>query len=329
MQAFEYARPKSIPAALALIGSQWGETEILAGGTDLLSLMKNYVVTPKRLVDIKSLDLQSSGGGVRGGFRIPANTTLDQLVEDKKIKTEFRAFAQAVSEVASPQIRNMATLGGNLCQRPRCWYFRNGFGLLARDKNGKALVPGGENKYHAIFGNNGPAYFVSPSTVAPALIALRAKVRLMGPQGVRDLELADFYVIPQSETEREHALRPNEILTEIMIPETSKGLRSAAYEVRQKDAFDWPFVTAAVALKMNGNTVESASIVLGHVAPIPWQAKEASAWLGGKTLNEDTAAKAGEAAVRGAKPLSQNAFKLQLARVAVKRALLDAIRKGV
>jgi xanthine dehydrogenase YagS FAD-binding subunit len=329
MQAFEYARPKSLPAALALIGPQWGDSEILAGGTDLLGLMKNYVVTPKRLVDIKSLDLGVVGGNSRGGFTIRATTTLDQVLQDKTIHTEFRALGQALSDLASPQIRNMATLGGNLCQRPRCWYYRNGFGLLALDKAGKSLVPGGENKYHAILGNDGPAYFVSPSTVAPALIALGAKVSLTGPQGVRELALSDFFVIPQNETEREHALRPNEILTAITIPDVSKGMRSAAYEVRQKDALDWPLATAAVALKMKGNTVENASIVLGHVAPIPWQAKEASAWLVGKTLNEDSAAKAGEAAVRGAKPLSQNAYKVQLARVAVKRALVEAMRKGV
>lgn len=328
MQAFEYARPKTVQAALALVGSQWGDTEILAGGTDLLGLMKNYVLTPKRLVDIKSLDLSQAGGNARGGFTIRATTTIDQILQEKMVHTEFRALAQALSDVASPQIRNMATLGGNLCQRPRCWYYRNGFGLLARDKNGKSLVPAGENKYHAILGNGGPAYFVSPSTVAPALIALGAKISLAGPQGTRELALSDFFVIPQNDTDREHALLPNEILTAITIPDSSKGMRSAAYEVRQKDAFDWPLATAAVALRMKGNTIESANIVLGHVAPIPWQAKEASAWLAGKTLNEDSAAKAGEVAVRGAKPLSQNAYKVQLARVAVKRALLAA-RKGV
>jgi xanthine dehydrogenase YagS FAD-binding subunit len=329
MQAFEYARPRNLSAALALTGSQWGETEILAGGTDLLGLMKNYVATPKRLVDIKGLGLNDAGPDARGGFTIRATAILDQLAQDKTIRKEYRALAQALSEVASPQIRNMATLGGNLCQRPRCWYYRNGFGLLARDKNGKSLVPGGENKYHAILGNSGPAYFVSPSTLAPALIALGAKIKLASAQGVRELALSDFYVSPQNETEREHALHPNEILTEVTIPETAKGLRSAAYEVRQKEAFDWPLATAAVALKMQGNRVESARIVLGHVAPIPWQAKEASEWLVGKTLNEDTAAKAGEAAVRGAKPLSQNGYKVQLARVAVKRALLEALRREV
>ncbi|HXN22175.1 MAG TPA: FAD binding domain-containing protein [Candidatus Dormibacteraeota bacterium] len=329
MQAFEYARPKSLAAALGLLGSAWGETEILAGGTDLLSLMKNYVVTPKRVVDIKGLELGSAGQDARGGFTIRATTTFDQLLQDKTIHDQFNALAQAAAGVSSPQIRNMGTAGGDLCQRPRCWYYRNGFGLLALDKAGKSLVPGGENKYHAILGNEGPAYFVNPSSLAPALIALGAKVRMTGPQGTREVALSDFFVIPKSETEREHAIRPDEILTEIVIPDTSKGLRSATYEVRQKEALDWPLATASVALKMKGSNVESATIVLGHIAPIPWQAKEASAWLAGKTLSEDSAAKAGEAAVRGAKPLSQNAYKVQLARVAVKRALVAAMRKGV
>jgi xanthine dehydrogenase YagS FAD-binding subunit len=329
MQAFEYAHPKTIPAALALLGAEWGETEILAGGTDLLSLMKNYVVTPKRVVDIKGLELGSLGQDARGGFTIRATTTLDQLLQEKTVHAQFTALAQAAAGVTSLQIRNMGTVGGDLCQRPRCWYYRNGFGLLARDKSGKSLVPDGENKYHAILGNEGPAYFVNPSSLAPALIALGAKARLTGPQGVREVALSDFFVTPKTEKEREVSVRPNEILTEIAIPEAAKGWRSATYEVRQKEALDWPLATASVALKMKGNVVETASIVLGHVAPIPWQAKEASAWLAGKTLNEDAATQAGEAAVRGAKPLSQNAYKVQLARVAVKRALIDAARKGV
>jgi xanthine dehydrogenase YagS FAD-binding subunit len=329
MNAFEYARPKTMQEAVALLGTSWGETEVLAGGTDLLSLMKNYVVSPKRVVDIKALPaLTSVGWDSRGGFTIRAAATLDRLLEEKTLRDQFPALAQAAASVTSPQIRNMGTVGGDLCQRPRCWYFRNGFGLLARDENGRSLVPGGDNRYHAILGNDGPAYFVNPSSLAPALIALGAKVRLAAPRGERDVALADFFVIPKSDTEREYALRPFEILTEIVIPDSAKGLHSATYEVRQKEALDWPLATASVALKMEGGKVSSARIVLGHVAPVPWPATEAEKWLAGKPVTEENAAKAGEAAVQGAKPLSMNKYKVQLARVAVKRALLAAAKGG-
>jgi xanthine dehydrogenase YagS FAD-binding subunit len=216
----------------------------------------------------------------------------------------------------------MGTVGGDLCQRPRCWYYRQGFGLLAKDKDGKALVPGGENKYHAILGNGGPAYFVSASSLGPALIALGAKVKLVSAKGSREVAAEKFFVTPKMDNSREIALLPNELLTEIVVP--AGGSRNATYEVRQKEALDWPLVSASVALKMKGSTVASAKVVLGHVAPIPWDAAGAGKMLAGKTITPQVAEDAGKAAVEGAAPLSQNAYKVQLARVAVKRALLAA-----
>jgi xanthine dehydrogenase YagS FAD-binding subunit len=200
--------------------------------------------------------------------------------------------------------------------------------LLARDAKGNSLVPGGENKYHAIFGNDGPAYFVSPSSLAPALIALGAQLHLEGPGGARDVNAADFFVIPKSNADRENVLKPNEVVTGIIIPAASSGMKNHTYEVRQRTLLDWPLATASVALKMNGGTVSSAKIVLGHVAPTPWQADEAAKWLVGKKVTEETAAAAGDAAVKGARPLSQNGYKVQLARVSVKRALMAAAKEG-
>jgi xanthine dehydrogenase YagS FAD-binding subunit len=232
-------------------------------------------------------------------------------------------LATAAADAASPQIRNLATLGGNLCQRPRCWYFRTGNGLLAQTKDGKSLVLQGDNRYHAILGNNGPAYFVSPSTVAPVLIAYNARVHIMGLQGTREVPLEKFFVIPSSEQEREHDLKPTEFITEILVP-PAHDIRAAAYEVRQKEAFDWPYATAAVALAMNGNKVESARVVLGHVAPVPWLSQEAAAALAGKTITAEVADQAAQAAVSKAKSLGHNSQKIHLARVAVKRAILKA-----
>ena len=220
-------------------------------------------------------------------------------------------------------------MAGNLCQRPRCWYFRNGFGLLAKDpQSGKSLVVEGDNRYHAILGNDGPAYFVSPSSIAPALIAAGAKIRVFGPSGARELPLEKFYVIPKSENEREHDLRSNEIVIEIVVPPPS-GERFGHYEVRQKAEFDWPLATASVALKMSGNKVQAARIVMGHVAPIPWVCdKYVEATLLGQPLTETTANAAGVvAAEKPGKSLGKNAYKIRLAHVAVKRALLQAVKE--
>lgn len=323
MRPFEYVSPANTKQAASLLSATWGETEILAGGTDLLALMKEDVVTPRRLINIKEItDLRGVSANAQG-LRIGALATLAELAEDADLRKSHPALADALHEAASPQIRNMATLGGNLCQRPRCWYFRNGLGLLPKDESGKDLVTGGENRYHAILGNDGPAKFVSPSTIVPVLIAYGAKIRLEGPKGKREIALDKFYVIPKSEGEREHDLRPNEVLTEILVP-PADGWKVAHYEIRQKAAFDWPLAVAAVALKADGSSVQAARVVLGYVAPVPWIAPEAEAALKGQTVNDDTAQKAASAAVGQAKPLSQNGYKVQLARVAVKRAILRA-----
>jgi xanthine dehydrogenase YagS FAD-binding subunit len=219
----------------------------------------------------------------------------------------------------------MGTVGGDLCQRPRCWYFRAGNGLLAM-KDGKSLIPTGDNRYHAIFGS-GPAYFVSASSLGPALVALGAKVKLTSATGSREVDLDKFFVSPTSENTREIALAPNEILTEILIP--TSGTKNATYEVREKDALDWPLVAAAVALKMKGSTIDSGQIVLGHVASTPWVAADAAKMLAGKSITPETAEQIGQAAVAGAKPLSENGYKVHLAKVAVKRALLEAAGKAV
>lgn len=321
MQDFEYASPTTLQEAAGLLGSRWGEVDVLAGGTDLISMMKEHLATPKRLVNIK--DIKELGGIQNGkaGLRIGSTVTLDELSENAEVRKTFPSLTAAALGVTSPQMRNMGTVGGDLCQRPRCWYFRQGFGLLAQ-KDGKSLVPNGENRYHAILGNGGPAYFVSPSSLGPALVALGAKVKLVSSSGSRDVPVEKFFVTPQSDSAREIALLPNEILTEIIVPHDVT--KNATYEVRQKEALDWPLATASVALKMKGSTVSSARVVLGHVAPTPWRATAADQVLAGKAITADTADQAAKAAVADAKPLSQNGYKVQLARVAVKRALMQA-----
>ena len=326
MRAFEYASATTKEQAVGLLGASWEDAAVLAGGTDLISLMKDDVVRPKRLVNIKEVK-ELHGIRTRSDkmLAIGALTTVQELVDDAQARG-YRALAQAAEGITSPQIRSMGTVGGDLCQRPRCWYYRAGYGLFAKD-GGESLVPAGDNRYHAILGNGGPAYFVSPSSLAPALIAYDAKIVVFGPKGARDVAAEQFFVTPQSEGEREHDLKPNEIVTLILLP-SAVGVKAATYEVRQKEALDWPLATASVALKMSGDKVSAARVVLGHVAPTPWRSPEAEAALVGKPVSEETAQAAGEAAVSKAKALSGNGYKIQLARVAVKRAILDAARGG-
>jgi len=326
MRAFEYASPTTKEQAAALLGSTWTDAEVLAGGTDLLSLMKDDIIHPKRLVNIKEIAELKGIAAARPGLKIGATTTIQELVDHAAIGRDYAALKQAAEGITSPQIRSMGTVGGDLCQRPRCWYYRAGFGLLARaavGEDGGSLVVKGDNRYHAILGNSGPAYFVNPSSLAPALIAYGATIRVFGPKGSRDVPAEKFFVTPQNEDQREYDLKPGELITAIMLPPAG-GSRSATYEVRQKEALDWPLAAASVVLKMAAGKVTSARVVLGHVAPVPWRAAEAEQLLTGKAIDEKTAKAAGEAAVSSARSLGRNAYKIQLARVAVKRALLAA-----
>ena len=289
MHPFEYANPSTTQEAVGLLGSRWGEVDVLAGGTDLISLMKEHLATPKRLVNIKNIKELGGIQDSKAGLRIGATVTLDELLESADVRKSFPSLTQAAQGVSSPQIRNMGTVGGDLCQRPRCWYYRGGFGLFG-NKDGSSLITNGEKKYHAILGNSGPAYFVSASSLGPALIALGAKIKLVSAKGTRELAADKFFVTPKDESSREIAMQPGELLTEITIPHS--GAKNATYEVRQKEALDWPLAAASVSLRIRSSVA--------------------------------VAEEAAKAALSGATPLSQNAYKVQLARVAVKRALLQA-----
>ena len=322
MRPFRYHRPASSADALTALGAP--DSVAFGGGTDLLVTMKEGLAEPAHLVDVRHLrGARDITVRADGSARIGGGVRIADLAAHGVIRERFAALAEAAGLVGTPALRNMSTIAGNLCQRPRCWYYRQGFGLLAM-KDGKSLVPDGANLYHAIFGG-GPAYFVSASSLGPALVALGAKIKLVSAKGPREVPAASFFVAPQDETSREIALHPDEILTEIMIP--AGAVRSATYEVRQREVLDWPLVTASVVLHMRGNVVASAKVVMGYVACKPWDSAEAAKALAGKAITAETAEGAGKAAVSSAQPLSQNAYKVTLARVAVKRALLEAAKQ--
>lgn len=325
MHSFEYASPATLKEAFGLLGNSWSDAAVLAGGTDLITLMKEHLAEPKRVVNIKGI--KELGGITKsgGGLRIGATATVDDLLSSALVRAGYPSLLAAARGIASPQLRHMGTVAGDLCQRPRCWYYRNGFGLLAL-KDGKSLVDGGQNEFHAIF-PKGVAKFVSASSFGPALITLGAKVKIASSTGEREVAVAEFFKAPASETDREIDLHPNEIITAILVP-AAKGAKNATYEVRNREGLDWPLATASVSLTMKGASVGSASIVLGHVGPTPVVAAAAAGTLTGKTITEATAEAAGKAAVAGATPLSDNGYKVHLAAVAVKRALLAAAGKA-
>ena len=325
MKEFEYAAPRTEEQVLDLLSPVSGQTEILAGGTDLIGLMKKMIHTPERVVNIKEVSSLKSITSDSTGLTLGAAVTLDELLDSPALDA-FASLKQAIRGISSQQLQCQGTLGGELCQRPRCWYFRNGYGLLAQ--SGK-LVEQGENQFHAIFGNSGPAKFVCASRLAPALIALNAQVRVVAPAlngkpGMREMfvPLADLYRIPRADKQRELNLESNQLLAHIHIP--AAGLSNATYEVRQGAGPDYPLAAAAAALKLQDGVVVEARIVLGQVAPTPWVSREAAQALMGRRVDELVADDAGAAAVSQATPLSQNHYKVQLARTAVKRAVLLA-----
>ena len=317
MKTFEYASPKSLKDAIGLLSDHWGETEVLAGGTDLLTSIKQEVTAPGRVVSLKEVDGLSGIDAKGGNLTIGATTKLKDLIANADVQKHFPGLVTAAKNIGSAQIINAGTVAGDLLQRPRCWYFRNGFGLFGLE-NGKELIPDGDNRYHAIFGNSGRAKFVNPSSLAPLLIALGGSIDVQGPQRNRSVKAADFFSTPKSEAEREYALGANEIVTGISIP--LSGKKNGVYEVRHRRGLDWPMVAAAVAFEERGGRVRNASVVLGHVAPTPWVADRAAAAMNGQSRQAGVQA-AGNAAAQGATPLSKNAYKVTQVKVAVRRAI--------
>jgi len=321
VKPFAYVNAANEKEAIAALSPERGRFLPLAGGMDLLALMKDYVATPERLVNVKNLDNKIAKTS-DGGLRIGAAVTIDDLANHADARRLYPALVQAAEEVGTPQIRHAGTVGGNLNQRPRCWYFRNEEFDCLKKGGSRCFAKDGENQYHAIFGD-GPCHIIHPSSLAVPAVALGAKFRIAGPAGEREVAAADYFVMPDKNMFGETVLQPNELLTHVTLPAPGSA-KTATYEVRYKQSHDWPLASATVALDLSGTTVRGARIVLGAVAPIPWRSQAAEAALTGKTITEQTAMAAADAAVQGAKPMTDNAYKVQIARTAVKRAIVKA-----
>ena len=324
MKAFTNSNPKSVAQALTFIrdARAAGHTVAIAGGgSDMLGMMKERLVTPDTLVRLKGISGLDRVQAQNGGVRIGGQMTLDALMREESIRAKYRVLAEAAQDVATPQIRNVATLAGNVCQRPWCWYFRNGFKCFKAGGN-TCYSANGENEFHAIFGG-GPSYIVHPSDTAAALVALDATFAIAGASGPRTVKASEFFTLPTANAARENVLADGEILESVWLPPATATVKSTYHKIMDREAWTHAVVSAAVVLDMNGDVCRSARIVLGGVAPIPWRLPEVEQMFAGQRITPELAAKAGEAAVNGARPLAKNGYKVPLTRNLVARTIQD------
>jgi xanthine dehydrogenase YagS FAD-binding subunit len=306
---FTYVRPTSLTDAVRQLN--FPGASIDAGGSDLLGCLRDRVFEATRLVSISGLDaLRGIAPAAGGGLRIGALTTLSEVASSKLVGEQCAVLAQAAGAAASPQLRNQGTLGGNLCQRPRCWYFRGDF-HCARKGGDTCYAMGGENQYHCIFGG-GACLIVHPSDTAPALVALDARVQIMGPGGSRTIPIASFFVLPEKDVSRENVLERGEIVTDILIPPQPPNQRSLYRKVRGRGSWDFALASLALAISTKAGVVERSRLVLGGAAPIPWRVEAAEKAIVGRKLEPKVIAAAAEAALKGAQPLEQNGYKVPL-----------------
>jgi xanthine dehydrogenase YagS FAD-binding subunit len=326
LNSFQLHNPTTLKQAIAFLNAQDVNNEkvrILAGGQDLLTEMKEHIVSPETLVNLKHIPGLDKLTADAKGLSIGALVTVGAVAAHPGIRKNFRALEQAAAVVASPQIRNMGTMGGNLCQRPRCWYYRNEH-IICKKKGGEhCYAVTGENKYNAILGG-GPSWIVHPSDTAVALVALNARVTISGPKGDREVPIEQFFILPNVDARHENILKPNEILTRITIPTSPLAARSVYLKFRERTSMDWAMSACAVALQVANGKVTDARIVLGGVAPIPWRVPKAEALLKGKAVTDETLNAVAEAALEGALGLTNNAYKIPLTKTLVRRAIRQA-----
>jgi len=318
---FGYTRPATLNEASGLLGKEHGRIAVLAGGTDLLGEMKDNLAAPERLVYVKHLKELQGIRRDRSGVRIGAATPLVDIVESPIVRQSAPLLVMAAGKIGTPQIRNMGTIGGNVCQRPRCWYFRNNYPCFKHGGTTCFSVVG-ENDFHAIL-EGGPSFIVHPSDAAPALVALGAVAHITGGARDRLVPFDRFFVTPKQDPTRENVLQPDEILVEIEVPNAPAAAKATYVKEMVRETWDFALCSVAAMVTVTNGVVRDARVVLGGVAPVPYRAFKAEAALNGKPLNETTAAAAGLAAVEGARPLSKNAYKVALTQAVVKRALLS------
>ncbi len=323
MRNFSLARPRDVTAAMAGHGP---DGAYMAGGTDLMQLMKDDVAAPARIVDIEAGVLPDAVMAAGGGLRIGAAAKMSDVAAHPAVERDYPVVAQALLASASPQVRNMASIGGNLLQRTRCGYFRDtGFPCNKRVPGSGCPAVAGENRPHAILGGSAECVATNASDLAVALVATDATLELHGPQGMRSVPLVDFHVLPGDSPQRETVLRPGELIVAVMLPQAAWLRRSAYLKVRDRATFEWAVVSAAVALDVEAGRIRDARVALGGVGTKPWRAPAAEAALRGQLAEAASFAAAARVAVQDARPLRENGFKVVLAQRAMTRALATLV----
>ncbi|MGA6925329.1 MAG: xanthine dehydrogenase family protein subunit M [Desulfosarcina sp.] len=319
MPPFSHVRPQTLEEVIAHLGT--GQAVIHAGGTDLLGCLRERILPVGKVVSLKGLaDLRGVREIPGGGLRIGALTTITQIAEHPVIRKRFSALAQGAAEVASPPLRNQGTIGGNLCQKPRCWYYRGEFDCL-RKGGGTCFAAEGENQFHCIFGSDDVCYIVHPSDTAPPLVALNAKIEIEGPNGRRTTEVEGFHVLPADDVRRETWLEPDEMVTAIVLPAPPSNWRSSYRKVRARRAWDFALAGVALALGLDGDRVAEGRVVLSGAAPVPWRSRAVEDAILGKRLDSRTIAAAADAVVAEAQPLEKNGYKIPLFRGVIEEEL--------
>ncbi len=309
MPSFSYVRPKSLAETIRHLSK--GNARIHAGGTDLLGCLHDGVFAAEKVVSISRLDeLKGVRQMKNGPLRIGALATVSDVANHPLLTERYPALVQAAREVASPQLRNQGTIGGNLCQKPRCWYYRGDF-HCTRKGGSHCFAVAGENQYHCILGGEG-CYIVHPSDIAPALVAYGAKLEITGARGARTLPVEKFFVLPEKEITRETILAAGEVVTAVLLPRPPEGLKSSYRKVRARGSWDFALAGVALALRFNAGKVADARIVLAGAAPVPWRSPGAEEAITGKELDEATIARAAAAAMKAARPLEHNGYKIDL-----------------
>lgn len=322
MKNFAYVKAGSVAEAVKALGAKGAR--IHAGGTDLMGCMRDQIFPVEKVVTISGLkELRGISARPDGGMKIGALTTIAEVAASAPLAEKYAVLAQAAAEVASPQLREQGTIGGNICQRPRCWYFRGDFNC-ARKGGDICYAVNGENQYHAIFGG-GPCFFVHPSDTAVALVALQAQLMIAGPAGSKPIKIESFFVGPDKSIEKENILAPDEIVTEIHLPPVSGKVRSSYRKLRARRAWDFALTSVGIVLLYQDEKVGTARVVLGGVGPYPWRARAAEKLLTGKKLDTAAAAAAAQAAAEGASPLRDNAYKVDMVKGAVEESLLALV----
>jgi xanthine dehydrogenase YagS FAD-binding subunit len=328
MNDFQYANAQTVEAAVKLLTPSDLKADpdtfprALSGGQDLLTTIKSYITPTTRVVNLKTIQgLDKIASDANGGIKIGALVTLDTLENSDLIKSKFPGLAQAARSIATPQIRHIGTIGGNLCQRPRCWYFRLDNYKCLKKGGTECFAAAGNNKYNAIIAG-GPSYFVHPSDLAPMLIALNATLTIQGPGATRTLPVEQFFTLPKVALRKENVLMPGEIVTEIQIPNSPLAAKSTYLKFKERESLDFAMSAVAAAVEFNADkTVKDVRLVLAGVAPMPWRVPAAEAALKGKLLDAATLKNAATIALQDAEPLEYNAYKVPLTQTLVRRAL--------